>query len=113
MPCDCCCEKTLDLCRFPVCGELDLGITAQQEGVHILVVNFLDVQFSIPETFGIGEKIVFPLDKLNENYVYQNSKLFEPDGKQVIIKKDDVQYDCFTFQTCMSFEIASTEIGSS
>lgn len=104
MPCDCCCKNVLNLCKIPVCGEVDFGITAQQDGTHQLVVNFLETEITVNKSFSIGDQIVFDVSRLNEDYTFL-SQLFAPDGKQILIRKDNVDYDCISFQTVMAYSI--------
>lgn len=111
MNCNCCCTKTLDFCDQDVCGELDLDIKAQLPGVHTLVVHFLNVQYSLQSDLQVDENIVFSLEGLNENYTY-TATLFDPNGKQILIKKSGVEYDCFTFHTQLHFTLNLVSDGS-
>lgn len=101
MSCNCCCVKTLKLCSVPVCGDLDFGITAQVEGVHKLSLDFLGIQMIINKEFDIGEEIIFPMTSLNENFTYYG-KLSDPDGKEIVISKGGIEYDCVKFETSIS-----------
>lgn len=102
MSCDCCCKKILRLCKASVCGSIDFGITAQVDGVHKMEFDFLGSTFSRFKQFAVDDKIIFPLDGMNESYTFI-VKLYEPDGKQVVIKIDDIEYDCFEFETALSY----------
>jgi hypothetical protein len=105
MSCDCCCKKTLNLCSVSVCDDgIDLGITAQVDGVHKMIVDFLGVQYVITQTFAVDDKIIFPVDRLNERFTY-SARVYEPDGKQVLIEKSGVTYDCFKFKTTLSVTV--------
>ena len=105
MSCDCCCKKTLNLCSTSVCDEgIDFGITAQIDGDHKMIVDFLGLQYVITETFAVDDKIIFPVDSLNESFTY-SGRVYEPDGKQVLIEKDGVQYDCFKFKTTINVAV--------
>lgn len=106
MSCNCCCKNILRLCKVGVCNDavINLGITAQVVGVHRLVLYFLDTEFTIRKNFAVDEQVTFPTADLNENYVY-TARVYEPDGKQVIIRKDAVDYDCIEFETVMSYAV--------
>lgn len=105
--CDCCCTKTLNLCRVPVCGTIDFGIVAQQSGNHKLVTWFLGMEIIINKIFGATNPLVFDISSLNQDYVF-DAKLFAPDGKQIVISKDSVEYDCITFQTMLVSSLTLT-----
>lgn len=106
MPCDCCCTKTLRLCSVNVCAEsvIDFGITAQVEGTHQLILKFLGVEVLIEKDFAVDDQMTFPVGGLNENFTY-TARIYEPDGKQVVIRKDSVEYDCFEFQTVLKLAL--------
>jgi hypothetical protein len=108
MSCTCCCTKTLSLCNVSVCGDIDFGIEAQKDGVHKLELEFLGVTFFKEQTFAFGERIKFSASGLNESYCY-TGKMFDPDGKQILIRKNEIDYDCFSFETSLTFEIAEIE----
>lgn len=97
----CCCTTTLNFCPQNVCGEIDFDIVAIDSGEHILTTEFLGVQIVIKKTFTAGEKIIFPLDLLNENYEY-SVNIFDPTGSQILISKNSVEYGCFKFRTIIS-----------
>lgn len=101
MSCNCCCSKILKLCKVNACDSIDFGITAQAEGVHKLVLDFLGSLTTLTETFGNGDEIIFPVTDLNENMIF-TARLYQPDGKQIIISKDGVEYDCFEFKTIIN-----------
>ena len=98
MSCDCCCIKTLRLCKASVCDDIDFGITAQVPGEHKLILDFLGIQIIITKDFAFDDEITFPASSLNESFTY-SGKLYDPSGKQIIIRKDDVDYDCIEFTT--------------
>lgn len=106
MSCDCCCIKTLRLCKVQSCDDIDFGITAQISGVHKLVLEFLGRQISITKTFEPDDEITFPASSLNENFTYL-AKLYDPSGKQIVISKDDIDYDCIEFKTIANATIAA------
>lgn len=109
MSCDCCCKKILRLCKVPVCGEgLNFGITAQVDGNHRMTFDFLGVEFTINKTFVLDDPIIFPVNDLNENYTF-TAKLYDPTGKQILIEKNAVEYDCFEFETVMSYAVNEPE----
>ncbi len=101
---DCCCTKTLDYCSQDVCGDFDLDILAQVNGVYRMDVFFLNTKLTLSETFVIGEKIIFPIDKLNESYQF-TAEVYDPNGTRVLIRKDNIDYDCFKFKTVMSIAV--------
>ena len=111
MSCNCCCTKILSLCKFSVCGDIDFGIQAVQGGTHTLELEFLGVTFTKEKHFEGDDDIIFPASGLNENYIY-TGKLFDPDGKQIVIKKGDIEYDCFSFETSLAYAIVDEEEGS-
>lgn len=102
MSCNCCCTNTLRLCKAPVCGTIDFGITAQLAGIYRMVFEFLGVEYTRYKEFEVDEAIIFPLDGMNESYTF-TVRIYEPDNKQVVIQKDDIEYDCFEFETRMAY----------
>lgn len=98
MSCPCVCTKVLDYCSQNVCDSIDFGVEATVSGVHKLITDFLGIEIELDQTFEIGDKIIFQIDSLNESYQY-TSELFNPDGAQITINKDGIQYDCFKFRT--------------
>lgn len=107
MPCDCCCTKTLRLCKQNVCdgSTLDLGITVQVDGPHTLTLEFLGLEVNVGTVGVYGEPLAFPLSSLNESFTYRG-RVYDPAGKQVVIEKDSIQYDCFEFQTVLRYAVA-------
>lgn len=104
----CCCDKILFFCKQKSCGEIDFDVKAQLEGVHKLVTTFIGVEITIEKSFLPDDKIIFPLDQLNENYTY-TCQLFDPEGNKILIRKDDVDYDCFVFETVISYDVTIEE----
>lgn len=103
----CCCNKTLVFCEaVPTCAGslIDFGIVAQVQGTHKLKVNFKRAEFIIETEFEIGEQIKFPTDGLNENYVW-TGKLSDPNGVNMIIEKNGIQYDCVQFKTAQQYVV--------
>jgi len=98
MNCGCCCINTLNFCNQNVCGEIDFDIIAQIAGTHRLVTEFLGIKITIENVFGIGDNITFPIDQLNENFQY-TVELFDPNNAKIIIRKNEIDYDCFKFKT--------------
>ena len=98
MSCPCVCTNVLDYCNQNVCDTIDFGVLASVAGEHKLITDFLGVEIQLTASFSIGERIVFPITGLNENFQY-TCELFNPDDIQITINKDGVQYDCFKFQT--------------
>lgn len=101
MSCGCCCTNTLNFCNSPVCGDVDFDVLAQVAGTHKLITEFLGIQITIENEFGIGDKITFPTDQLNENFQY-TVELFDPNGAKILIRKNDIDYDCFKFRTIIN-----------
>lgn len=106
MNCKCCCINTLDFCDQDVCTEIDFDITAQATGTHTLTTDFLGRKITITKAFDAGDKIIFPVDGLNENFQY-TAQLYDPTGTQILIRKNDVDYDCFKFKTVINATIAA------
>lgn len=102
--CGCCCTNTLNYCDQNVCDSVDFDITAQIAGTHKLSTEFLGIKLTIEETFSIGESLVFPIDKLNENFQY-TVELFDPNGAKIVIHKNDIDYDCFRFKTVINVSL--------
>lgn len=96
--CACCCTKTLNFCNQNICGSIDFDISAQITGTHSLVTQFFGIQISIDKEFNAGDKLIFPLDGLNEGYQY-TVELFDPEGTKILIRKNAIDYDCFKFRT--------------
>lgn len=106
MSCDCCCVKTLRLCKTSACDDIDFGITAQTPGKHSLVIEFLGREITITKTFAADDEITFPASSLNENFTFKG-KLFDPFDKQIVIRKDDIYYDCVEFKIIANATIAA------
>jgi len=104
MSCNCC-TNTLNYCDQNVCGEIDFDILAQVPGIHTLTTFFLNKKITIEKEFSVDELIIFPLDTLNENYEYK-VELFDPNGDKIIIRKSDIDYDCFKFYTSINVTVA-------
>ena len=109
MSCNCCCTNTLNFCEQNVCGEIDFDIKAQISGVHNLVTYYLGMKLTISETFSVDDNIIFPLDKLNENFQY-TVQLYDPNGAKIIIRKDNIDYDCFKFMTVINFTLTTADV---
>lgn len=102
----CCCKNILDFCSVGTCEEsvIDFGIKALHEGTHKLVTTFKGVEFTIEKDFLVDDKLTFPTGALNENYEFQ-CQLYDPEGTQILINKDGIEYDCFQFTTKISYAI--------
>lgn len=106
---NCCCTNTLDFCRQGICGDgIDFDILAQVSGVHTLLIDFLGIQISVLASFEVGDKIIFPTNLLNENYQYTGN-IFDPNGAKILIRKNDIDYDCFKFLTTISLNAQTGE----
>jgi len=104
--CGCCCTNTLNLCNQNVCDSADFDVLAQVTGTHKLVTEFLGMQITIEADFGVGDNITFPIDQLNENYQY-TVELFDPNDAKILIRKNDIDYDCFRFKTVINKTISN------
>jgi hypothetical protein len=102
--CSCCCTNTLNFCEQDICGELNLDIKSQVAGMHKLITHFLGKKVTLSKEFDVDEEISFSLDGLNENYEY-TAELYDPDGTKILIKKDNVDYDCFKFKTVINVAV--------
>lgn len=103
----CCCNLILNLCDVNACsGELKTGVNAAVTGEFTLVTNFLGTEYRIKANILVGEEIKFPVDKLNENYTF-TAQILDPTGAVVEIEKEEVTYNCVSFKTKMSYEIAA------
>lgn len=112
MNCSCCCTNILDFCRQGVCGEgVDFDILAQVAGDHKLVIDFLGIQITVLAYFEVDEKIIFPVDELNENYQY-TGEIYDPAGAKILIRKNDIDYDCVKFKTVMTKTIGTATVES-
>jgi hypothetical protein len=105
MNCSCCCTNVLDFCSQDICeGEINFDIKAQVEGVHKLVVDYLAGQITVLADLDVDDNIIFPIDFLSENYQY-TGEIFDPTGTKVIIRKNDVDYDCIKFKTVINVTV--------
>lgn len=108
----CCCVKTLNLCRVPVCGilELDQVATAPMssgvENIYTLVLDFLDTTVTILAAQIEGQNIKFDIGDLNENFEY-TGQIYDADGAKVSIEVGDESYDCIKFKTIISINAVS------
>lgn len=103
----CCCLKTLDLCKFPVCGSLIINqhATAQsgsgETNSYDLVLDFLETQIMLTEDQTDGENIHFDISMLNENFQY-TGKIYDSNGNLVTITIGEDEYDCIKFKTILN-----------
>lgn len=101
----CCCLKTLNLCKVPVCGILELNqLATGQSGdsnIYKLVLDFLDMTLTIEDEQTEGENIAFDINSLNENFEY-TGQVFDADGNKVSIEVGAEDYDCIKFRTTIS-----------
>jgi hypothetical protein len=95
-----CCNLILKLPDVPSCSgsTINFGIQAKNDGEHELHLDYLGTEFVFKKGFVVDEQIIFPTDMLNEDYVFEG-QLFEPDGTKILISKNGVLYDCFSFKT--------------
>lgn len=102
--CLCCCTNTLNFCEQDICGDFDLDIKAQIDGLHKLITSFLGIRITLSKEFAVDEEIIFSLDGLNESYEY-TAELFDPEGTKIIIRKNLIDYDCFKFRTTINVAV--------
>lgn len=106
MSCNCCCTNTLNLCEISACGSIDLGITAQEHGDYQFILHWLGAQITLTKEFNIDDELSFSAADLNEDMTF-TGQVYAPSGKQILISKDDVIYDCFKFKTVINATIAA------
>jgi len=113
MSCNCCCTNTLDFCNQNICqdSEVDFDILAQETGVYKMITYFLGLQLIVSADISIGEKVIFPIDKLNESYEF-TAEIYTPSGDRVVIRKNDIDYDCFKFKTIIGISLNPIEESS-
>lgn len=87
---DCCIN---DLGAKPHNEDLDLGIQAEQAGVHKAILFFAGARITRSVTFGVGDDVIIPRP-FNELYQYK-LQVIQPDG--TLMLKDDC--DTFAFKT--------------
>jgi hypothetical protein len=104
--CGCCCTNTLNFCAQNVCGDIDFDVKAQATGTHKMVTGFMGMQIIIENEITAGDNIAFPIDSLNENFQY-TVELFDPNGSKILIRKNDIDYDCFKFKTYINVTISN------
>lgn len=100
------------MCSFPFCNSVEFQTEAAMPGVYKLKVDFLGNTLVIEQEFGLGDQLIFPIDKLNENYEY-TSEIIDPLGDKVTITESPYEYDCFKFRTVMSKTLVEVEVESS
>lgn len=71
-----------------------------------MVVDFLETEIIFNKTLTTADPIKFDISRLNEDYVFR-ARLYSPDGKQIIVRRENVDYDCISFQTVMSYSVTS------
>lgn len=104
MSCPCKCENFLDYCEQDVCGEIDFDVLVQTAGIHKLILDYLGNQLTLSSDLGSGDKIVFDISNLNENFQY-TGEIYDPSGARVVITKDSVEYDCVRFKTQINIAV--------
>ena len=102
MSCGCCCTKTLDFCKVDICdNQLDLDLYAQSEGTHLLITYFNYMRIVVSAYFTPGQRMIFPVENLNENFQF-TAEVYDPSGNRVVVRKNAIDYDCIRFQTTLS-----------
>jgi hypothetical protein len=104
MSCPCNCTNTLDFCNQPVCGTINFDVKTQMEGAYTMVIDYLDRQITLTETIETDQDIVFDISVLNENYQF-TAELYDPLGAKILIRKDDIEYDCVKFKTVVNVSL--------
>lgn len=101
----CCCINVLNLCKASVCqtDTIVTGILAASDGEYQLVLDYLGNQIIIRKSFLTGEALNFSASNLNEKYTYKG-QILNPFGAVVSITVDEVEYDCISFETVMTYE---------
>lgn len=108
----CCCLKTLNLCRVPVCGILEINHAATAPSgsgianIYTLVLDFLDTTITILGEQIEGQNIKFDIRNLNENFEYTGS-IYDAEGNKVSIDYGVDEYDCIKFKTIISINADS------
>lgn len=105
----CCCIKTLNLCNVPVCGVLELDVTATapespDANNYTLKLDFLNTQLVLTQEQTEGEAVSFDVSMLNENFQYVG-QVFDSSGTLVTIENDAETYDCIKFKTIMNVTV--------
>lgn len=108
----CCCLNIKHLCRQSVCDSIATGVEAPSSGEFTLVLDYLGAEFRITSTFASGEKMTFSAEGLNENYTY-TGWIEDASGDKVIFEdEDDVEYNCLSFPTGLTYQLSPSPIGS-
>lgn len=107
----CCCIKTLNLCRKPVCGVLEIDQLALHTGDYTLVLDFLETTVTIVQAQVAGENIFFFINKLNESFEY-TGQIFDSLGEVVTITDSPDEYDCIKFRTIMQLNSSGASSGT-
>lgn len=94
----CCCLKTLNLCKKPVCGNLVINQASALNGNYTLLLDYLETSISVVTYQTAGEDIFFNLSDLNENFQY-TGQIFDSSGNLVTIEDSPDSYDCIKFKT--------------
>jgi hypothetical protein len=99
-----CCVRIWDFKALPSNGVLALGMNATATGVYKLSVSFLGVEHLVESQVEAGQPITFPLDGLNEAFVYIG-RVTDPNGNPVTKTEGGVEYECFSFETRISYKV--------
>lgn len=94
----CCCIKTLNLCKKPVCGNLVITQAAALNGNYTLLLDYLETSISVVSYQTAGEDIFFNISDLNENFQY-TGQIFDSSGNLVTVEDSPESYDCIKFKT--------------
>lgn len=99
----CCCLSIRKLCKVGTCTNdlVDVLDTAKSDGIHKLVLEFLESQLVIEKEFITGDPLKFPTDDLNEQYTFLG-KVIDPLGAQMTLVIEGIEYDCIEFETIIS-----------
>lgn len=106
----CCCIRTLNLCKVPVCGTLEINQATESgaDGLYSLLLDFLETSVLITGEQTSGENILFDISNLNENYEY-TGQIFNSAGEVVPIIEDEIEYNCIKFRTTMRIAAQPSE----
>lgn len=109
----CCCVNTLNLCNAPICDVLEFDVVATESGsggtnIYTLKLDFLETQIILKQLQTEGEKVIFNISDLNENFEY-TAQLFDSNGSLVSIISGEEIYDCIKFKTIQSIGLTGSQ----
>lgn len=101
------------MCNQNICGDgVEFTLTAEMPGVYKLVTSFLNIKIVIEQEFELDDQLIFPIDKLNENYEY-TVEIYDPLGDKVTMAgSGEPEYDCFKFRTVIQRTLVAVDVES-